>query len=169
MAGHTPGSAWSQRTQGGFGSGGATVTPASSDISRGEHLRAAPGYTRRAAVQHLTAGPELLGVHRQRTDADHRRERPGTRKPAPGQPGLHRDTRHRPAVIGTRLDYHLRAVGQPQAEHHRDLLNLEQHGGGFATQMIQAPSRQPVRQIVQRHNQDCAIGADRTGRSGGRS
>ena len=34
MAGHSPGSAWSQRTQGGFGSGGATLTPASSAISR---------------------------------------------------------------------------------------------------------------------------------------
>jgi len=34
IAGHTPGSAWSQRTQGGFGSGGATVMPASSAISR---------------------------------------------------------------------------------------------------------------------------------------
>ena len=34
IAGHTPESAWSQRTQGGFGSGGATVTSASSAISR---------------------------------------------------------------------------------------------------------------------------------------
>ena len=29
--------------------------------------------------------------------------------------------------------------------------------------MIEPPSRQPVRQIIQRHNQDCAIGAGRTG------
>ena len=29
--------------------------------------------------------------------------------------------------------------------------------------MVQTPSRQPVRQILQRHNQDCAIGAERTG------
>ncbi len=34
IAGHAPGSSWSQRTQGGFGSGGATVTSASSAISR---------------------------------------------------------------------------------------------------------------------------------------
>jgi hypothetical protein len=27
--------------------------------------------------------------------------------------------------------------------------------------VIQAPSRQPVRQIVQRHTQDCAIGTER--------
>jgi hypothetical protein len=105
-------------------------------------------------VQHLTAGPELLGVHRQRTDADHRRERPGTRKPAPGQPGLRRDTRHGPALIGARLDHDVPAISQPQTEHRRDLLPLKQHASGFPTQMIQAPSRQPVRQIVQRHTQD---------------
>jgi hypothetical protein len=98
-------------------------------------------------VQHLAAGPELLGVHSQRTDTGHRRERPGTRKPALGQPGLRRDTRHGPAVIGARLDDHVRTAGQPETEHHRDLLQPEQHAGGFATQMIQTP----VRQIVQRH------------------
>jgi len=114
-------------------------------------------------VQHLTAGPELLGMHSQRTDTGHRRERPGTRKPALGQPGLRRDTRHGPAVIGARLDHDIRTTGQPQTEHHRDLLQLEQHAGGFATQMIQTPSRQPVRQIVQRHSQNCAIGTERTG------
>jgi hypothetical protein len=114
-------------------------------------------------VQHLAAGPELFRVHGQRTGTGHRRERPGTGKPAPGQPGLRRDTRRGPAVIGARLDHHLRTTSQPQAEHQRDLLYPEQHAGGFATQMIQAPSRQPVRQIVQRHNQDCAIGTERTG------
>ena len=75
---------------------------------------------------------------------------------------LRRDTRHGPAVIGARLDHHVRTASQPQAEHHRDLLDLEQHVGGFATQMIQAPGRQPVRQIAQRHNQDCAISTERT-------
>ena len=40
---------------------------------------------------------------------------------------------------------------------------MEQHVDRFAAQMIQTPSRQPVRQIVQRHNQDCATGAERTG------
>jgi hypothetical protein len=69
-------------------------------------------------VQHLAAGPELLGVHSQRTDTDHRRERPGTRKPALGQPGLRRDTRRGPAVIGARLDNHVRTAGQPESEHH---------------------------------------------------
>ncbi len=34
IAGHTSESAWSQRTQGGFGSGGAAVTPLSPAISR---------------------------------------------------------------------------------------------------------------------------------------
>jgi hypothetical protein len=53
-------------------------------------------------------------------------ERPGARKPAPGQ-----------------------------------LACVATHAGGFATQLIQAPGRQPVRQIVQRHNQDRAIGATR--------
>jgi len=113
-------------------------------------------------VQHLTAGPELLGVHRQRADADHRRERPGTRKPALGQPGLRRDARHGPAVIGARLDHDVPATSQPQTEHHRDLVQLKQHASGFTTQMIQTPGRQPVRQIVQRHTQDCAINTERT-------
>ena len=108
-------------------------------------------------MQHLTAGPELLGVHRQRTDTDHRRERPGARKPAPGQPGLRPDTRHGPALIGARLDHDVSATSQPQTEYHRDLLQLEQHAGGFVTQMIQTPSRQPIRQIVQRHTHDYAI------------
>jgi hypothetical protein len=84
----------------------------------GEHLRVARGHVRRVA------GPELLGVHSQRTGTDYRRERPGTWKPAPGQPGLRRDTRHGPAVIGARLDHDLRTAGQPQTEHHRDLLQL---------------------------------------------
>jgi hypothetical protein len=35
----------------------------------------------------------------------------------------------------------------------------EQHADGFATQMIQAPGRQPVRQIIQRHSFDCATGS----------
>ena len=52
---------------------------------------------------------------------------------------------------------------QPQTEHHRDLLHPEQHADRFATQMIQARSRQPVWQIVQRHTQDCATGTKRTG------
>ncbi len=30
-------------------------------------------------------------------------------------------------------------------------------------QMVQTPSRQPVRQIVQRHSHDCAMGTERTG------
>jgi hypothetical protein len=38
----------------------------------------------------------------------------------------------------------------------------QQHVGGFATQMVQTPSRQPVRQIAQRHSQDCATGIERT-------
>jgi hypothetical protein len=29
--------------------------------------------------------------------------------------------------------------------------------------MVQTPARQPVRQIIQRHNQDCATGTERTG------
>ena len=109
-------------------------------------------------MQHLAAGPELLGVHGQRTDTDHRRERPGTRKPALGQPGLHRDTRRGPAIVGARLDHDVPATGQPQTEHHRDLLRPEQHAGGFAAQMVKTPNRQPVRQLVQRHTQDCATG-----------
>jgi hypothetical protein len=39
---------------------------------------------------------------------------------------------------------------------------LEQNAGGFATQMIQTPNRQPVRQILQRHIQDSALGTERT-------
>jgi hypothetical protein len=58
---------------------------------------------------------------------------------------------------------HVRATSQPQAEHHRDLLQLEQDADGFATQMVQTPRRQPVRQIAQRHNQDCAPGTKRPG------
>jgi hypothetical protein len=114
-------------------------------------------------VLHLAAGPELLGVHRQRTGPGHGRERAGARKPAPGQPGLRRDTRHGPAVIGASLDHHVPAAGQPQTEHHRGLVIPEQHTDGFATQMVQAPGRQPVRQIAQRHTQDCATGAGHTG------
>ena len=108
-------------------------------------------------MQHLAAGPELLGVHGQRTDTDRRRERPGARKPALGQPGLRGDTRHGPTVIGARLDHDVRTIGQPQTEHRRHPLQLEQHVGGFATQMVHTPSRQPVRQIVQRHSEDCAM------------
>ena len=114
-------------------------------------------------MQHLTAGPELLGMHSQRTGTGHRRERPGTRKPAFGQLGLRRDTRHGPAVIGARLHHDVPATGQPETEHHRDLFYLEQHGGGFATQMVQTPIRQPVRQIVEWHSHDCAMGTERTG------
>ena len=128
----------------------------------GEYLRVARGNVRRVAVPHLAAGPELLGVHSQRTDTDHRRERPRARKPAPGQPGLRRDTRHGPAVIDARLHHDVRTPSQPETEHHRDLLQLEEHVGGFATQMVQTPSRQPVRQIAQRHSQDCATGTERT-------
>jgi hypothetical protein len=123
----------------------------------GEHLRVARGRVRRVPGQHLAAGPELLGVHSQRTDTGHRRQRPGTGKPALGQPGLRRDTGHGAAVIGARLDHHIPAAGQPQTEHHRDLLQPEQYVGGLATQMIPTPGRQ----IVQRHTQDCAIGTGR--------
>jgi hypothetical protein len=101
-------------------------------------------------------------VHGQPTDTDHRRERPGTRKPALGQPGLRRDTRRGPAVVGAHLDHDVPATGQPQTEHHRDLLRLEQHAGGFAAQMVKTPSRQPVRQLDQRHTQDRATGTERT-------
>jgi hypothetical protein len=90
-------------------------------------------------VQHLAAGPELFGVHSQRADTDDRRERPGARKPALGQPGLRRDTRHGPAAISARLHHDVCAAGQPKTEHHRDLLQLEQHLGGFVTEMVQAP------------------------------
>ena len=68
-------------------------------------------------MQHLAAGPELLGVHRQRTDTGYRRERLGARKPALGQPGLRRDTRYGPAVIGARLDDHVRTTAQPETDH----------------------------------------------------
>ena len=78
-----------------------------------------------------------------------------------GQPGLHRDARHGPAVIGPRLDHDVPA-SEPQTEHHRDLVPLEQHADGFGTQMIQTPSRQPLRQIVQRHTEDCATGTAAT-------
>ncbi|WP_328414894.1 hypothetical protein OG470_21590 [Micromonospora sp. NBC_00389] len=107
----------------------------------GEHLSAAPGYVQRVPPQYFAAGPEFLGVHGQRTDTDHRRERPGTCKPALGQPGLRRDTRSGPAVVGARLDHDVPATGQPQTEHHRDLMRLEQHAGGFAAQMVTTPSR----------------------------
>ncbi|MEV5560264.1 hypothetical protein AB0L44_42050 [Nonomuraea wenchangensis] len=108
-------------------------------------------------MQHLPAGPELLGVHGQRTDTDRRRERPGTWKPALGQPSLRRDTRRGPAVVSASLDRDVPAVGQPETEHHRHLPQLEQHVGGFTTQMVQTPDRQPGRQIIQRHTEDCAI------------
>lgn len=114
-------------------------------------------------MQQLAAGPELLGMHSQRTDTGHRRERPGTRKPALSQPGLRRNTRCGPAVIGARLDHDIRTIGQPETEHHRDLLPLEPNADGFATQMIRTPGRQPIRQILQRHRHDCAIGAERVG------
>jgi hypothetical protein len=113
-------------------------------------------------VQHLATGPELLGVHSQRTDSGHRGKRPGTRKPALGQPGLRRDTRHGPAVIGARLDHDVPAIGQPQTEHHRDLVQPEQHADGFAAQMMPAPTGQPFRQIIQRHGYDSAIGRNRS-------
>jgi hypothetical protein len=102
-------------------------------------------------VQHLTAGPELLGVHSQRTGSGHGRERPGTRKPAFGQLRLRLDTRHGPVVIGARLHHDVPAVSQPETEHHGNLVLPEQHADGLAAQMIQAPGRQPVRQIIQRH------------------
>jgi hypothetical protein len=38
-----------------------------------------------------------------------------------------------------RLHHDIRTTGQPETEHHRDLLQLEQHAGGFATQMVQTP------------------------------
>lgn len=119
---------------------------------QGEHLRVAHGNVRRVPRQHVAARPKLLGVHGQRTDADRRRERPGTRKPALGQPGLRRDTRPGPTVVGARLDHDVRAIGQPETEHHRDRLTLEQHVGGFATELVPTPGRQPGRQIVQRHS-----------------
>lgn len=125
----------------------------------GEHPPVTRGHVRRVPWQQLAAGPELLRVHSQRTDTRHWRERPRTRKAAPGQPGLRRDTRHRPAVIGTRLDYHVPAISQPQTEHQRYLLQPEQHANGFTPQMFQAPGRQPVRQILQRHSQDYATNA----------
>jgi hypothetical protein len=75
-------------------------------------------------------------VHGQGTDLDHRRARAGTGEPALGQLGLRRDTRHRPAVIGACLDHDLGPVGQPETDHHRHPLELEQHVGGFATQML---------------------------------
>jgi hypothetical protein len=124
----------------------------------GEYLRAAHGYVRRVPAQHLAAGPELFGVHSQRADTDDRCERPGTRKPALGQPGLRRDTRHGPAVIGARLHHDVCTTGQPKTEHHRDLLRLEQHRGRFAAELVPAPGRQPARQITQWHSQDCATG-----------
>ena len=37
------------------------------------------------------------------------------------------------------------------------LSDMEMLAAGFATQMIQTPSRQPVRQIIQRHSRNCAI------------
>ena len=114
-------------------------------------------------MQHLASGPEFLGVHGQCTDTDHRRERPGTRKPVFGQPGLRRDTRRGPAAVGARLDHDVPATDQPQTEHSRDLARLEQHAGGFAAQMLKTPGRQPVRQLIQRHTQDCAIVTERTG------
>lgn len=65
----------------------------------GQRRRAARGHPRRVPVQYLPAGPELPGVHGQRTDTGHRREQPGARKPSLGQPGLHRDTQGGPATI----------------------------------------------------------------------
>jgi hypothetical protein len=106
-------------------------------------------------VQHLTAGPELLGVHSQRTGTGHRGERPGARKPALGQPRLRLNTRHGSAVIGARLHHDVPAISQPETEHHGNLVLLEQHADGLAAQMIQAPGRQPVRQIIA-HRPDLA-------------
>ncbi|WP_240973192.1 hypothetical protein [Nonomuraea composti] len=107
----------------------------------GEHPRAPHGRLGRVVVQHLAAGPELLSVYGQRAGADHRRQRPGAREPARGEPGLRRDAGRRPAVVGACLDHDVPAAGQPQAEHHRDLLGPEQHAGGFAAQVVPAPNR----------------------------
>jgi hypothetical protein len=120
---------WSHAIHGGFGSGGATVTSASSANRWG------------ITVDHLTTGPKLFSVHRQRTHPGDRRQRPRTRKPAPGQVGLRRNARFRPALISTRFDHHVRAAGQPKPEHHRHLTPLEQHCDRTATQMIQTPGR----------------------------
>jgi hypothetical protein len=38
----------------------------------------------------------------------------------------------------------------------------EQHARRFAAQMVKTPSRQPVRQLVQRHTEDRATGTERT-------
>jgi hypothetical protein len=51
-------------------------------------------------------------------EMDRRRERPGTRKPALGQPCLRRDTRHGPPIIGARLHRDVPAISQPETEHH---------------------------------------------------
>lgn len=110
-------------------------------------------------------------MHGQRTDTDYRGERAGTRKTALGQPGLGHDARHGSTVIGARLDHDVRAVDQPETEHHRHLLQLEQHVDGFAAQMVPTPARQPVGQIVQRHVENFAtarnlpvVGTSRTAR-----
>ncbi|MFB4263220.1 hypothetical protein [Nonomuraea sp. GTA35] len=51
-------------------------------------------------MQHLAAGPELLGVRGQRTDPATGVSGLAHAKPALGQPGLRRDTRRRPAFVG---------------------------------------------------------------------
>jgi hypothetical protein len=39
---------------------------------------------------------------------------------------------------------------------------MKQHLGGFGSQVLPAPVGQPVRQIGQRHSQDCATGIGQT-------
>jgi hypothetical protein len=107
-------------------------------------------------------GPELLGVHPQHPDTHYRRQRACTRRPLLSQAGPRRDARHGPAAVSARLEHRVPAASQLETAHHRDLLYLEQHADGLATQMVQTPGRRPVRQIVQRHNRDCT-GAEHTG------
>jgi hypothetical protein len=89
-------------------------------------------------------------VHSQQASAGHRGEWAGARKTARGQPGLRFDARRGPAVVGPRLDHHVPAIRKPQAEHHRDLPGLEQHADWFSGQLVPAPGRQPVRQLLER-------------------
>jgi hypothetical protein len=96
-------------------------------------------------------------MHGQRTDSDRRGEWPGTRESSLSQPGLRRDTRLGPTFTSTHLDYDVRSIGQPEAAHHRRLVQLKQHVRGFATQMVATPCWQPVRQIVQRHDRYCLL------------
>jgi hypothetical protein len=119
-------------------------------------VRQVASWRRPRLVQQFTAGPGLLSVHGQRTDADRRRERPGARKPPLRQPGLRGNTRPGPAVVLPRLHHDVPPTGQPQPEHRRDLPQLEQHADRLVPQLVHTPGRQPVRQIIQRHGEDCA-------------